>query len=79
MTGVRTKDQSAADALLAIADQNGDIIYNDSPFSKDELFSVQNGSARLSADGMQYQIDSSKSDANDWILYSRQNGNCTTA
>ena len=63
-------DQSAADALLAIADQNGDIIYNDSPFSKDELFSVQNGSARLSADGMQYQIDSSKSDANDWILYS---------
>lgn len=70
MTGVRTKDQSAADALLAIADQNGDIIYNDSPFSKDELFSVQNGSARLSADGMQYQIDSSKSDANDWILYS---------
>lgn len=41
------------------------IIYNDSPFSKDELFSVQNGSARLSADGMQYQIDSSKSDAND--------------
>ena len=51
MTGVRTKDQSAADALLAIADQNGDIIYNDSPFSKDELFSVQNGSARLSADG----------------------------
>lgn len=70
MTGVRTKDQSAADALLAIADQNGDIIYNDSPFSKDELFSVQNGSARLSADGMQYQIDFSKSDANDWILYS---------
>lgn len=70
MTGVRTKDQSTADALLAIADQNGDIIYNDSPFSKDELFSVQNGSARLSADGMQYQIDSSKSDANDWILYS---------
>lgn len=62
MTGVRTKDQSAADALLAIADQNGDIIYNDSPFSKDELFSVQNGRARLSADGMQYQIDFSKSD-----------------
>lgn len=60
--------------LLPLSDTltelDGDIIYNDSPFSKDELFSVQNGSARLSADGMQYQIDSSKSDANDWILYS---------
>lgn len=69
MTSMQTSNLGNADMLLAITNENGDPVYNSSKIPQDKLDALSGDSGIVLLNGMQYKVNRTYSDHNNWTLF----------
>uniref|UniRef100_UPI00242F7D55 sensor histidine kinase n=1 Tax=Holdemania filiformis TaxID=61171 RepID=UPI00242F7D55 len=69
MTSMQTSNLGNADMLLAITNENGDTVYNSSKIPQEKLDKLSGDSGTVLLNGMQYKVNRTYSEHNNWTLY----------
>lgn len=69
VTSVQTSNLGTTAVQLAVATQSGTEVYNSTQLSYETLSENEDTSRSLTQDGVQYKVNRTASERNDWILY----------